>query len=133
MIGALDSFEFGLDARREQAIDNPDRLLVGHVTVLGALNGERWSGIGGDPVERAGLNMGGAGVIQIAAEEQRKNLGRIHAPTIRLGEIRRSVVIDYAGYAARLAAVGSIALEPRHAPGQPQKQRQMAAGRASCY
>ena len=100
--GPLQRQQFRLDVRRLQPVDQPDRLLVGDVLVLGAVDAQRRGGVRRHPVERAGPDVLPAGLLQVAAQEQRQHLGRVHALAVGLREVARAVDVDHAGDPARL-------------------------------
>ena len=61
--GTLHCEQLGLDTAGFEAVDHPDRLFVSNIFVFGAVNAEGGGSVWGDPVERAGTDMGGEGSL----------------------------------------------------------------------
>ena len=128
---AADGFEFRRHAGGDQALDDPQRLLVGDVGIGGAVDGEHRRRVGRDPVERAGAHVGEALVVEIAAEKLRQHFGGVHRFGIGLREVGGPVLVHHALHGARLVAIRAGAFELLDAGGEAEHQHQVAAGAAA--
>ena len=123
--------QFRRDARRDEAIHQPKRLLISHVGIGRPMNRQNGRRIRVHPIERAGAHLGQPVVVEIATQELRQNIGGIDRFRIGLGEVGGAVFIDHALHAAGLFAMGAGALELVHAGGEPQHQHEMTARAAA--
>jgi hypothetical protein len=129
--GARDGLDFGGDSGGDEALDDPQGLLIGDVGIGGAVDGERGRCVGSHPVDRAGAHVDEALVIEIAAEEFGEDLGRIDGLGVRLREIGGTVFVDHALDGARLIAIGTGAFELGDAGGEAEHEDEMSAGAAA--
>ena len=122
--------QFDFDAAGGEAIAHPDALFVCDVFVFGAVDDERWGGVGRDPVEWAGQNVIVAGLLEVAAEPQGEELVGIDAFAVGLGEVARTVEIDDTGdRAGEPGVIGTVEL--RNASGDAEKLSEVTSGGAT--
>ena len=129
--GAADGFQFRRHAGGDQALDDPQRLLVCDVGIGSAVNRENGRRVGGDPVERTGAHVGEALVVEIAAEKLRQDFGGVHRFGIGLREVRGSVFVDHALHGAGLVSIRAGAFELFDARGEAEHQHEVTAGAAA--
>ena len=130
MAGAGEGEQFGGNFSGLEAVDQPDRLLVGHVLVFGAMNAEGGSGSGSDPVERARQDVPATFLLDIPPEEQREHLGGVDALAIRLGEVAGAIDVHHAADSARLIGVPARPFELGDPGSDRQELRQVPTRRA---
>lgn len=130
MAGTGEAEQFDFDAAGGEAIAHPDALFVCDVFVFGAVDDERWGGVGGDPVERAGQDVIVASLLEVTAEPQREDLVSIDTLAVGLSEVAGPVEIDDTGDGrGEPGVIGAIELGDT--TGDAEKLSEVTSGGAS--
>ncbi len=112
-----DGFEFGIDADGLEAFDEKEGLLIGDVLIAGAVDGEDGGGVGVNPIEGAGAEVGVESMLAVTTDEGRDGFGGVATAFVRAAEIGTTVEADGAIDAAGLIKMGAFTFERRDIAG----------------